>query len=169
MKLIIEGPDLSGKTTAIEKIAKYYNSGVIIKNNFKPRSLEDTEAIFEQYCKILDMVNEIPDEDLVILDRFYPSQCVYSYLRGRDEMHSTNMELIEEICFSKDYTYIYLDTDLEILKDRYKQRGDEHIKIDDLLKLKLRYDIFYEKTRLTKYKVDTMKDNWLEILIGKLK
>ncbi len=169
MKLIIEGPDLAGKTTAIEKIAKHYNSGFIIKNCYKPKNLAMTDAVYTQYWKILAMIDKLDFKDVVILDRFYPSQAVYSYLRGRDDIFAKEIDELDDFCKLHDFVYIYLDTDLDTLKDRYKQRGDEHIKIGNLINLKVRYDTFYEYTKLRKYKVDTTEENWLEKLTEELK
>jgi thymidylate kinase len=156
---IIEGPDLAGKTTAIESIAKFYNRGIIIKNSFKPK-IAGSSRIYRQYWAILHLVSKY--DDLVILDRFYPSQAVYSILRGLDEMFSENVKDLEEHCVKNlTITYIYLDTNLDELETRYKKRGDEHINIEQLKLLKQRYDLFYDSTILPKVKVNTMNENWM--------
>ena len=100
--LIIEGPDLSGKTTAIEKIAKHFNSGFILKNAMKPKKKEDSTKLYEHYRYLLGMVFDSP-ESVIILDRFFPSQAVYSYLRGEDEFDSINIRTLDYFCAKKNF------------------------------------------------------------------
>ncbi len=160
MKLIIDGPDLSGKTYAIERIAKKYNSGLIIKNAYKPKKKTDSIKIYNQYWKILSIAENY--KQAIILDRFFPSQAVYSILRGEDEMTSSYIILLEVYCKKHGFKYIYLDTSLEVLKERYDQRGDEHIKKEQLLMLKNRYDKYYEQCTLDKIKINTLDEDWLQ-------
>ena len=53
--LIIEGPDLSGKSTAIEQIAKYFKNGFLIKNLYKP-SVSDDKEIYKQYWRMIHFI-----------------------------------------------------------------------------------------------------------------
>lgn len=165
MKLIIEGCDLSGKTTAIEKITKYYNSGITIKNNFKPKT-SNNSTIYKHYHKILDLCEKLPFEDTVVLDRFFPSQLVYSYLRGFDELKQLMPRefIITNRCKDLNFVLVYLNTNLNTLEERYKIRGDEHIKLKDLKEIKSRYDTYFDRCDLNKILVDTTKKNWLEAL-----
>lgn len=163
--LIVEGPDLSGKTYAISKVAKHFNSGYILKNCYKPKKVEDSSYLYFRYWHILSLVTSVEDQDqLIILDRFYPSQMVYSYLRGEDEMYNTELQKIEQACVDCGAVLLYLDTPLEILELRYKDRGDEHIKIEQLKELKERYDHFIRKTKLTTLRVNTLEKHWLKFL-----
>jgi len=162
--IIIEGPDLSGKTYAIEKIAKHFNSGFVLKNSFKPKSLLDTNKIFAQYWNILSIIDG--QKGLIILDRFYPSQAVYSYLRGEDDFDRVDIQALETICSERGILYVYLDTPRYELENRYDKRGDEHIKKGQLRELKERYDEFYELSILKKIKVNTMDEGWLIKLEG---
>ena len=158
--LIIEGSDLVGKSTAIERISKYYKNGFLIKNLYKPSTSHD-EKIYHQYYKILNMIEGL---SFVILDRFFPSQAVYSVKRGEDEMNSEEIKFLDEECVEKKFIYVYLDTSLAELERRYNNRGDEHIAFEDLTWITERYDIFWKKTKMRKIKLDTMKEGWLEEL-----
>ena len=166
--LIVEGPDLSGKSYAIEKIGKYFNNGLILKNTYKPNKSGDTE-IYHRYWKILNLLEfgwASPKTDVHVLDRFFPSQAVYSIMRGEDEMYSTNIAQLDSYCSLRDYLYVYLDTPMSELEKRYDSRGDEHIQKQTLKTLKKRYDEFYKYTKMKKIKVSTLEDkvnnNWLE-------
>ena len=161
MKVIIEGADLSGKTYAIERIAKKFNSGFIIKNAYKPKSAEDSTKIYKQYWDIVDCIKRYNKDALVILDRFFPSQAVYSILREVDEMKHPQIQFLEQYCKDTNYKYIYLDTPLKVLEERYDKRGDEHIKKEQLLMLKERYDTFFELCTLDKIKINTLDEDWL--------
>jgi len=163
---IIEGPDLAGKSYSIECIAKFFNSGFILKNTYKPRKLIESADIYNQYWHIIGLLSprgHYAKKKLIILDRFYPSQAVYSILRGNDEIQDFRLLDIQEFCRKSGILYIYLNTDLETLEKRYKERGDEHIKLEQLEMLKNRYDAFYLLCTLKKIKIDPInEDDWLE-------
>ena len=161
MILIIEGPDLSGKTTAIEKIGKFYNKGFTLKNNFKPKTKENSEQIYKQYWHI---INLIVGEDFVILDRFFPSQAVYSYMRGEDELFHYDISILDSYCSKENFVYIFLDTPVAELKRRYIKRGDEHITLGDLRTIRQRYEDFFGFSKMVKYKLDTTESDWLDKL-----
>ena len=166
MKLIIEACDLSGKTYAIERIAKYFNSGFVLKNSYKPRTKEDSLKIYSQYWKILSIINKIAG--VIILDRFFPSQAVYSYKRGVDEFNSESINQLDIFCADENYIYIYLDTPIDVLFNRFDIDGDEYIKKEELRTLKARYDEFWEITKMTKFKINTLEKDWLETLVREL-
>ena len=165
MILIVEGPDLSGKTYAIEKIAKHFNSGFVLKNSFKPKSKTDTPTIYAKYVKLLNLAKyylSFNKDELIILDRFYPSQAVYSYLRGLDELDSPNINFIEDQCLKDNCKMIYVDTDIKLLEERYDKRGDEHISKAKLLELKKRYDEFMIQNLLPLLRINTLEKDWLK-------
>lgn len=158
--LIIEGCDLSGKTTAIERIAKFYNRGIIIKNSFRPHIPNDS-AIYLQYWSILKLADKY--NDLIILDRFYPSQAVYSILRGEDEMNHIDIDELENYCIQREDVFlILLDVSEEELKARYDKRGDEHVNYAQILQMRNRYRQFFKDSNLRKLKIDTTNKGWLE-------
>jgi len=164
--LIIEGPDLAGKTYAIEKIAKHFNSGFVLKNSYRPKGEETTKKIYLHYFRLIIMIDEFKDkyfekDPLVILDRFYPSQAVYSYLRGEDELTSRNIKVLDGLC-KNDMKLIYLDTDLKLLETRFDALGDEHIKRNNIRKLKERYEEFLKITQLKVLRLDTLKKDWIK-------
>ena len=160
MIIIIDGPDLSGKTTAINIISKYFNDGFVLKNSFKPKNIQSSDAIYNQYWTIFSMCKEL--DMLVILDRSFPSQAVYSYLRGKGEMQHYEILSLDMWCVKHDVKYIYLDTPVEELERRYDIRGDEHIKKEQLSTIKDRYDAFFEQTKMKKMRLNTMELNWLK-------
>ncbi len=169
--VIIEGPDLAGKTYFIEKFSKHMNNGIIIKNNYKPKTGDDFNKIREQYVVIFGISKAYNEylgnkKGLVILDRFYPSQSVYSYLRNKDELNSEVEkefeEIAEELAEEFNTKMIFLNTPLKVLEKRYDERGDEHIKKEMLAKLYDRYQTFMKNTKLEVLYLDTSKEGWLK-------
>ena len=164
MIIIVDGCDLSGKTTMIEKLSKHYNNGLIIKNSFRPKLQTDSAKIITQYIKMLKLClqwdKENPDQ-LIILDRFFPSQGVYSFLRKVDEMGSPDLLLLEKTCINHNIGFIYLDTPIEELRVRYKERGDDFIDFNQLKTIHDRYTIFTNNTKLKTLKLNTMDKAWL--------
>jgi len=157
--LIVEGVDLSGKTTAIEQIAKRLNQGFILKNTYKPREPGDSQ-IYHQYWNIIKLIKNY--DDLVILDRFYPSQAVYSYLRGEDEMYHEEIMHIEDHCKANNYLLLYLDTDTTQLRERYNKKGDEHVNFQQILEIKRRYETFVKECGLPTLIINTIYPGWLK-------
>jgi len=164
MIVIIEGCDLAGKSYAIEKIGKHFNSGFTLKNNFKPINNDSPEKIFAQYWTVINLVKTFSENTggLVILDRFYPSQAVYSILRGVDEFEHPVIIELEEFCKENDVKIIYLDTPLKVLKDRFLERGDEHIAFDQLKLIKERYDAFMAFSTIDVLYLNTLELDWLK-------
>lgn len=166
MIVIVEGCDLAGKTYAIERIGKYFNSGFILKNTYKPKTCIDSDRLIAHYWEIVTIImsyNQRNSEDLIILDRLYPSQAVYSILRGVDELDNREIKVLDKFfAESLNAKMIYLDTPIELLQTRFQERGDEHIKMEQLSLLKQRYETFLGQTRLPVLKLDTTKENWLK-------
>ncbi len=159
--VIFEGCDLSGKSTAIEKISKKLNSGFVLKNCFKPKT--DDAMIYYQYesiiASIMTYLDRQPNE-VVILDRFYPSEAVYSYLRGYDALNSEFIKTMDTMCNGLNVRLILIETPLKELERRYMFRGDENVDVKDLETLKSRYDEFFKNSKLDKIRVNTMDENW---------
>lgn len=170
MKIIIEGPDLAGKSYAIEKILKLFKNrpSLLMKNGFKPSNQAD-DTIYTQYYTMIDLIERYTKNGAdVILDRFYPSQAVYSILRGKDEIEDDRINLIDNTCKKNNFLIIYLDTALAVLEGRYDKRGDEHIDKNQLTMLKSRYDDFMRRTACRVIHLDTTIPGWEDKLRGEL-
>ena len=136
-----------------------------MKNAYKSKVKKDSNFLIKHYWNIIRMIStweEHYPEQLIILDRFYPSQAVYSYLRGIDEMENLDIKNLDMYCNQLCVKMIYLDTPLKDLKDRFKSRGDEHVKEDMLDNIKTRYDVFLGLTKLEVLKLDTRQEDWLK-------
>lgn len=172
--VIVEGSDLSGKTTFIEKLSKSLNNGYVVKNTYKPRKPEDSKKIQEQYNHIITMLRKSAKIDLndrvIILDRFYPSQVVYSYLRGTDEKNGRFYKRIEERMQnieSAEVFYIWITAPMTHLLDRYDKRGEDYLSKADLKKINERYEVFYHNCKLKKQVIINPDGASIEEAVGK--
>lgn len=163
MRIILEGPDLSGKSTLIEALKNKIPSGVQIKLWTKPKdgSQESLDYIYGIYNK---MFTATKDKDVNwLFDRYIYSQMAYSYKREHDDMDSDELRLLD-IKLEKDRAlFVYVDVPFETLKARLTDRGDEHITESDLTILKERYEQIWEQTNISN-KVRVPGDNLEEAL-----
>jgi len=170
MRIIIEAPDLSGKTTLIDGLKNKIPAGVQIKLWTKPKdgSKESLDYIYGVYNKMLQATKD--KEVNWIFDRFIYSQMAYSYKREHDDMNADELRLLD-IKLEKDRAlYVYVDVPLETLKARLKSRGDEHITEEDLAILKDRYEQIWNSTNITN-KVRVPGDNLekaIELILERL-
>ncbi len=159
--LIFEGVDLAGKDTAIEKFVKTNKDGFVLRNAYKPSMSKDYK-IFDAYFSMLGACCEL-DSGYVILNRCYPSEAVYSILRGEDRMDSGMIKAVESAFIDRgDAFLIMLDTPAETLIERYHIRGDEHVDLEQILMLRERYETFFEQSKLPKMKIDTTDPTWVK-------
>lgn len=163
MRIIIEGPDLSGKSTLIEGLKNKIPSAVQIKLWTKPKdgTKESLDYIYGIYNKMLLATKD--KEVNWLFDRYIYSQMAYSYKREHDDMDADELRLLD-IKLEKDRAlFIYVDVPLESLKARLADRGDEHITESDLSILKERYEQIWEDTNITN-KVRVPGDNLEEAI-----
>lgn len=148
-RIIIEAPDLSGKTTIIDALKNKIPAAVQVKLWTKPKdgSKESLEYIYGIYNK---MFKATKDTDVNwIFDRYIYSQMAYSYKRDHDDMFSEELSLLDIKLEKERALYVYVDVPLETLKLRLADRGDEHITEDDLQILKDRYEKIWERTNIS--------------------
>ena len=155
--VIIEGSDLVGKTTFLEKLSKTINNGYIIKNSYKPRSVEESKKIQEQYNHILTILRKAAKNDdsnrIILLDRFYPSQMIYSFKRGKDEMNSRFYKRMDERMESienAEVHFIWLFAPLDDLLKRFDNREEDYIQKEELKTIHERYEKFFHNCKLNK-------------------
>lgn len=119
-KILVEGPDCSGKSTLIDRL----------KNNLRwdAKSLHHREGDqFERYLK------EYSSADRIIFDRGHFSEIVYSTLwRGGNPFSSEEESVLASICNLRFLT-IFCCSELEDMKKRYEQRAyAQQIKLEEL-------------------------------------
>ena len=168
--LIIEGIDCSGKSTFLERLSKKLGRGIVIKNCYKPRD-QETERIKSQYVRIWDMVlnSSFGPADYIFLDRFYPSQIVYSIKRGHDDFDDSWYRTFEKALKTSklNVVLVLVTEDEKIIRERFENRGEEYVKPEEITKLQNRYLSFFDKCKLRKIKIkstDEFEKNLMEVV-----
>lgn len=112
MKCIIEGPDGTGKSTLVEKLANLYHCDIVrmTKNGSK---------------KVTDYLDK-HNLDNVIFDRSFLSEHVYCSLFGKKPSFSKDdIAFMIKDARMKGYQIIILNCDVLTIKKRLLERGDE--------------------------------------------
>lgn len=177
MRIIVEGVDKSGKSTIIEKMKNQFEYGIAIKNMIKPRntSKDETQRIKNIYEEIEVISSNINSEYIYILDRFYPSELVYSVLRGNDRLEDEkflNWIKIMEKAMRHNTLLVLIETDAETIAERFKKCGEDFVREDQIKLLQERYNKVFEMSTLPKIKLDTTKlgiEKSLEIIKEELR
>lgn len=167
--LILEGVDLSGKSTLFDALIKEF-PGIGLKITDRPinDSKVERSKIKGYYSSVLGFINVNYQSKNFILDRFFPSEIVYSKVkRGYEGFKDKELRNLERVIKPRNHLLIYCDPGVDTLVERYKSRGDEYINTTDLVELCNRYEEFLSGTSLRYTRLDTKKP--VEQLIEELK
>jgi len=113
MRVILEGVDASGKSTLASKLIKDYDLSMIHSGGKAANDLT-------YYTNLLTRL------DNVILDRAHISEVVFSKIYNRPERLSFDdvMAINKMIVDNNDILVIMFSSDLDILRQRFIQRGE---------------------------------------------
>lgn len=152
MKIIIDGCDLTGKTTLIKKIKDYYNDDRLSTLHFSYRDRTDYEFYNTMLCK-----------DNFISDRHFLDEIIYPEIFNRYPNLTINQfNLLIERCKEENIKIIILAcSDDELLK-RSKTRNEEKEVAENLLKINRKFIKLAKDYNL--YLVDTTKVSFEEII-----
>jgi len=129
-KIIIEGPDCSGKSTVVERIKN--------KLRWDSKSLHHLEG--DQFSRYL---TEYALADKVVFDRSHFSEMVYGALWRGGSPFTDLEEHVLEFLAQKDAIIIFACPSVELLEERYQARSfEQQIKLKELKKAR---DLFIEK------------------------
>lgn len=166
--IIVEGVDKAGKTTLMEKMTKAI-PGIVIKLTQRPKTADYRErALTKTYwLSVLEYMN-LNRNKIIHLDRFYISELCYSKIkRGYEAWEDPDYQHYERVIGSHNHLVLYCDPGEEVIMERLKREGDEHVVEDDMKALIKRYDEYFSKTDLSWIKVNTSKtvEENIEIII----
>jgi thymidylate kinase len=166
--IIVEGMDLAGKSTLVELIGKRYR-GFIIKDTTRPKdgSREEIRKKMNMYSSVFGFINQ-NENQIVILDRYYPSELVYSAKRGYESFDNPDIWEFEKYfkLLDKPVYMIICQPPIETIIDRYAERGDDHIVLEDIAMLHDRYTRFINETKLEKILVLDTRNDPQDLLIA---
>ena len=114
MNVILSGPDSCGKTTLGEKLRDKYNMKII-------HSTATTRNTLEYHLDLLDY------HDNTIFDRFSVGEMIFPKIYGRPAMLTEEefFKTLRRVEDNNDIYIIFTCSDVEILKQRLIERGEE--------------------------------------------
>lgn len=127
MFIIIIGPDGAGKSMLAKRIAKQTGFEIIAMD--KPKSQEEKDNMFNNYCQMLLHKNN------VIFDRFAYCEQIYGPIfRGCSALSDIDIYHIETILAEKGAIIIHCTANTNILWKRCQERGENFVKDRTTLK-----------------------------------
>jgi len=170
MLIIVEGCDKTGKTTLVEYLLKKLPKAYTFKYGDKPKdgSYLEREKVRNAHWKMLSVYNYTFKDCCLILDRFIPSEVVYSHKRGYEARDDKDyIEMKKEIERMGDVIIIHCRTDIDQIAKKFLEDGEEYAKTDEIKDLVKRYDEYLGSIHLTKIPYDYMKTD-LKHVVRKL-
>jgi hypothetical protein len=138
--IALEGPDLSGKSTAAQQLMAVKSNAELLKKGPPVNGL----TILEQYLKPLsDRADVLADNKItLVLDRWHIGELVYGpILRGKSLLSTRQADYIDMVLQSFGCHFYHVTAPLNILEDRYDIRGDGLIKREQLLTIWFEYQM----------------------------
>lgn len=170
--LVIEGSDLTGKSTLIEALKNKFDFSVCVKNMIKPKddSEKETKNLENHYKEMLKIVK---DHNLfVIYDRFFPSQACYKFKRdgGKPMIIDNWIKQLDDELSKIPSLLVILEEDIETLKERYNKRGEDFLKIEELETVKHNYELYASQTEIPVLFISTLNNlkNSVNTIINKV-
>lgn len=150
MLIILEGPDLAGKSTLADRLltyisVKFPNDTVTMIHRRWP----DSHPLDEYVTPLLDY--RPGRQQHYVLDRWHLGEVAYPRVLKRPTLMSRGVfRYVEAFLAARGAVIGYLSTDEETLTNRYEVRGDEHRSLDDILRVKREFDVVIEESELPK-------------------
>ena len=132
MIIVLEGPDLAGKSTMAKALKQRMPYSVILKQG-PPR---DGRSILETYLLPIETFNR----ETLILDRWHVGELIYGpLLRGKSLLTGQQADYIDMVLQTYGAYFFHVSAPLNVLQDRYDMRADDLIKRDQLQDIQLGY------------------------------
>ena len=173
MFITLEGIDCAGKSWAAEYISKKLGNCIYLKHWNAPKkgTPEEIALLRRTYRNILDFYTKKVEQqggDLVV-DRYYPSELVYSAVKRRYEAFDSYwyMELEYEVA-DLPHALLYVHAPMEEVLKRLSFRGDTYIEPHELMQLEERYQKFLNTTLLNVKRILSGSEDLDEFLKAEL-
>lgn len=138
-RIIVEGPDLSGKDTFIDKIKSGYDKVIDKETRKIDKSKLNLNTVNEYLEKEFDLLDEYKEKS-VIFNRSFLSEFVYAPIkRGYNPQNQVKKYIRKNKALLDKYFIIVIVPTLKTLTERLKIRGDDYIEEKELIKIRSRY------------------------------
>ena len=140
MIIIISGCDRVGKTTFCNQLRKQLP-------NYKYIHFTAPKTEQEGYNKYLNFINQLDNTESYIIDRFYESEAVYAPIYRNYTI--TYRHQFDKLLRDKyKILFLYMKSDLDIIKQRINDIGDDFINVDDVEKIYYNYENYMQSIQL---------------------
>lgn len=139
MYIIFEAPDCAGKTTTTIELEKALSESLLDESKFtivKGSSFEHSKCSNEE---LFEKFKEMLTDEHIIFDRFIYSNEVYASLYEDFSILTDEQRRFIEREIKGNAIVIYLEAELETLKQRIESRGDEYVTADRLASIQEKY------------------------------
>jgi len=175
-KVLLEGPELVGKSTIAKYLADHFTHGQIEKH-IMPEDSVDLYKSAKQFTDSLRL-----GKGISIVDRFfYPSDIIYSrvYNDGRPSPLEEKERELATMFNRHQLLIIYVTAGEDVVADRFDVRNDEYLNKQQCIDSVMNYEKFFDRVPLNPATLDTSKlsieemcskalyivENWLKDLI----
>lgn len=138
MIIVLEGPDLAGKSTAARQFMADAPNRELLK-----KGPPGSGSILEQYLGPIDARHPELSKDAItlVLDRWHIGELVYGpLLRGKSLLTRQQADYIDMVLQSFGCRFLHVSAPLDVLEKRYDMRGDGLIKREQLTNIWFNYD-----------------------------
>jgi thymidylate kinase len=158
MFIILEGIDCAGKTYVGEYLSKNISNCFFLKqlNIPKQSTASSIDSLKETYHIMLKFYRDLvaPFNGNLVVDRFFPSELVYSKIkRGYEALEDPFYYLLEGEVKDLDHALLYIHAPMSEVKKRMEFRGDSYIDFPQLEALEYRYTKYLDRTTLNTFPI----------------
>lgn len=131
--IMLEGPDLAGKTTLAKQLTKMMRGSEILH-----RGPPESQDPFTEYLKPLEQMYY--EGRWPVLDRWHWGETIYGpILRGRSMMDTVQQEYIEMACMRYGVSRLLLLPSYDTLMARFDEHGDDLVKREQMIAIATAY------------------------------
>lgn len=140
MIVVLEGPDLAGKSTLAHRIM----SSTLNAERLRQGPPSPSVDILEQYLRpIQDWCYEpmLVRPSLLVMDRWHVGELIYGpILRGRSRLTGQQADYIDMVLQTFGASFMYITAEPKVLQERWELRGDDLIERRQLAEIHIEYE-----------------------------
>lgn len=142
MIIVLEGPDLAGKSTLANEMSTFFalRDSTIRKVEHVKRGPLKRDPMDEYLVPLAEMTSTHPAEVLWVLDRWHVGERIYGpMLRGESKLTAAQNAYVELVLSTMCAVKVHVTASVDTLRTRYAERGDDLVTWDQVRNAWLRY------------------------------